>query len=196
MPDNAAESLVEQMLVLRCQTGDEPAFTELVERYHRRLRYYLQKMLGSADRADDAAQELWLDVLRSIGKLKEPRAFAPWLYRLARVRAYRELRRPRHPVTEYEVRELPDDAPDFSADDAEEIHRALDQLDAEHREVLLLRFVEEMSYEQIAAVADCELGTVRSRLHYAKRKLKELIQQRNDHDERKRSGIGTAEARR
>ena len=89
------ERMVEQVLVLRCQTGDEAAFAELIGRYHRRVHYYLQKMLGSADCADDAMQELWIDVLRSIRKLRDASAFAPWLYRLARVRAYRELRRAR-----------------------------------------------------------------------------------------------------
>src|SRR5688500_17996058 len=92
MTQRAADSLVEQMLVLRCQTGDHSAFTELVGRYNDRVRYYLQMMLG-AQAVDDALQELWLDVFRSVGKLKEPRAFGAWLYRLARNRAYRDLRR-------------------------------------------------------------------------------------------------------
>jgi RNA polymerase sigma-70 factor, ECF subfamily len=193
MTEHAADSLVDQLLVLRCQTGDEAAFAELVGRYHRRLRYYLQKMLD-AQRVDDALQELWLDVFRSIGKLKEPRAFSAWVYRLARDRAYRNLRRAEDRTRDLAQLDLPDVADvAFCAEDAEEIHQSLGQLNPEHREVLLLRFVEDMSYDQIADVVGCELGTVRSRLHYAKQKLKELIQQRN-HYEPERFSRRTAQA--
>lgn len=179
-----AESLLVQVLVLRCQTGDAAAFAEIVERYDRRVRYYIQRMLSPAarQRLDDLVQELWLDVFRSIGRLREPRFFGTWLYRLARDRAWRDLRRAR-PVTGIDVdaaefadeRAADDDKNAFTAADAEEVHRALGELRAEHREVLLLRFVEDMSYEQIAAVVNCSVGTVRSRLHYGKRALRELM---------------------
>jgi len=163
-----------------------------VGRYHQRLRYYLQKMLD-AQRVDDALQELWLDVFRSIGKLTEPRAFAAWIYRLARDRAYRDLRRTKTSAVELlDVADPADDA--FSAEDAEEIHQSLGQLNPEHREVLLLRFIQDMSYDEIAAVVGCEVGTVRSRLHYAKQKLRELIEKRNSH-ESERPGRRTAQTR-
>ena len=150
---------------------------------------------------DDALQELWLDVFRSVRKLKEPRAFGAWLYRLARDRAYRDLRQTlaaagRERTSDHDAlagAEAPEAS--FSADDAAEIHAALGGLDPEYREVLLLRFVEGMSYEELAAVIGCELGTVRSRLHYAKQKLKALINQRNAH-ERERPVGRTAQARR
>src|SRR5690348_15926556 len=95
-----AESLLVQVLVLRCQTGDAAAFAELIGRYDRRVRYYVQKMLTarSRDLIDDVIQDLWFDVFRSIGKLREPRAFGTWLYRLARDRAWRDLRRSRPEV--------------------------------------------------------------------------------------------------
>jgi RNA polymerase sigma-70 factor (ECF subfamily) len=179
-----AESLLVQVLVLRCQTGDASAFAELIGRYDRRVRYYLQKMLGERpDRVDDLCQELWLDVFRSIRRLREPRAFGTWLYRLARDRAWRDLRRTRPEATsETDAEEIADDAADesFSAADAEEVHRALGELTPEHREVLLLRFVEDMSYEQIAAVVGCGVGTVRSRIHYGKRALRAAMSNTGD----------------
>ena len=61
---------------------------------------------------------------------------------------------------------------DFSPEDAARIHAALDELPPEQREVLVLRFLEEMSYEQIASVVGCQLGTVRSRIYYGKRALR------------------------
>jgi RNA polymerase sigma-70 factor, ECF subfamily len=178
MTDRARQSIVEQLLVLRCKAGDAAAFAQLVDRYDRRVRYYLQKMLCRGDGVDDVLQDLWLDVFRSIGKLHEPRAFPAWLYRLARDRAWRDLRRRRLPVASADLGGVVDPSAEvtFSAEDAEAIHRALDALVPERREVLLLRFVEDMSYEQIAAVVGCVPGTVRSRLHYGKRDLKRLLE--------------------
>jgi RNA polymerase sigma-70 factor (ECF subfamily) len=171
---DATERLYRRLLVLRCQTGDGDAFTELVERYDGRLRYYLRKMLQNTDRLDDLAQEVWLDVFRSLPRLAEPGAFCSWFYRLARDRSYREFRKrpvPWRPLEEAELPVTNGEPDDFSAEDAARVHRALDELESEHREALVLRFLEEMSYEDMARVTGCPLGTVRSRLHYAKRAL-------------------------
>lgn len=176
-----AEALYEQVLVLRCQTGDPAAFTELVARYGPRLAYFLRKMLpGGATAAEDALQDVWLDVHRHLPRLADPKAFRAWVYRVARNRALRDLRR--HPLQPLppDPDALPDPAAGdddaFGPEDAAAVHRALDRLHPDHREALLLRFVEDMTYEQIAAVTGCAVGTVRSRLYYAKRALKREIQ--------------------
>lgn len=173
-----ADHLYERLLVLRSQAGDEAALAELVERYSPRLRYFLRKMLSSADGAEDALQDVWLDVLRHLPRLAQPQALRAWLYRIARDRAFRRLRAVgREPVQLDEthlVAEQPDEGT-FSEEDAAQIHAALDDLPAHQREVLVLRFVEDMSYEEIARVIGCELGTVRSRLHYAKQTLREHL---------------------
>jgi hypothetical protein len=90
------DRLYEQLLVLRCQAGDEVAFEEIVGRYGPRLRYYLRKLLEDNDSVDDAIQDVWLDVLKSVTRLAEPAAFSTWLYRIAHARACREFRRRRH----------------------------------------------------------------------------------------------------
>jgi RNA polymerase sigma-70 factor (ECF subfamily) len=64
----------------------------------------------------------------------------------------------------------------FSAEDAGRIHAALDELTPEHREVVMLQNIEDMTYEEITRVVDCPLGTVRSRLHYAKRTLRRVLE--------------------
>jgi RNA polymerase sigma-70 factor (ECF subfamily) len=173
-----ADQLYEQVLVLRVQTGDEAAFAELVARYSPRLRYYLRKMLSDAAAADDALQDIWFDVFRGIGRLSAPAAWAAWLYRIARDRAWRVLRKRRpndRPLVEDDLAE--DDDNGFAAEDAERIHAGLDRLAPEHREVLVLRFLEGMTYEAIAGVVGCQLGTVRSRIHYAKRALRRALEQ-------------------
>jgi RNA polymerase sigma-70 factor (ECF subfamily) len=180
---NSADRLHERVLVLRCQAGDEAAFEELVGNYSQRLRYYLRKMVSDADRAEDLLQDVWLDVLRGLARLADPGAFPAWLYRIARDRAYRELRKRRatvHFVEEMEVAAETGD--ELRWEDAEAIHAALDELAPEHCEVLVLRFLEDMTYEDIAAVTGCPVGTVRSRLHYAKRALRSSLERISGHE--------------
>jgi RNA polymerase sigma-70 factor (ECF subfamily) len=174
-----ADELYERLLVVRSQTGDEAAFAELIERYGPRVRYFLRKLLGSADSAEDAWQDVWLDVLRQVSRLSDPQAFRAWLYAIARGRAFgklRKLRRNEQPLDEAQVVDpATAEENDFSAEDAALVHAALDRLPAEQREALVLRFLEDMSYEEIAAVAGCQLGTVRSRIHYGKRALRRAL---------------------
>jgi RNA polymerase sigma-70 factor (ECF subfamily) len=193
-----ADRLYEQVLVLRCQTGDDSAFGELVERFAVRLRYFVGTLLGKERQADaeDVLQEIWLDVHQSIATLTDPGALVAWLYRVARNRTVRHLRKrivPTQAIEDHHTDKGVDPGAEFSIDEAEAIHRALNDLVPEHREVLLLRFLEEMSYEGIAAVTGCPLGTVRSRIHYAKLALRRVLET-NDHDaERPRQS--TSEAR-
>ena len=172
-----AEQIYDSLLVVRAQAGDETAFGELVERYSPRLRYFLRKLLASADGAEDALQDVWLDVFRHLPRLADPQALAAWLYRIARDRAFGRLRKSgrfEQLIDDGAVVDAADDG-EFSPEDASRIHAALDELPPEHREVLVLRFLEEMSYEEIARVAGCQLGTVRSRIHYAKRALRKAL---------------------
>ncbi len=172
-----ADRVYERLLVVRAQAGDEAAFAELVERYSPRLRYFLRKTSGR-NAADDVLQDVWLDVLRQLPRLKDPQALAAWLYRIARDRAFGRLRRSRQnePLDEASVADAEREEP-FSPEDAARIHAALDQLPAEQREVLVLRFLEDMSYEQIASIVGCQLGTVRSRIHYGKQALRRILEQ-------------------
>ena len=177
MSDDAAR-LHERVLVLRCQTGDDSAFMELVEQYHARLHSYLRTLLRSADRVDDALQEVWFDVFRSVPQLADPSAFSAWVYRIAHNRAMRELRksRPLHiPLEGNELFEEADDNAIHLEVNVARVHAALNQLAPEHCEVLLLRFMNEMSYEHIASVTGCPVGTVRSRIHYAKSALRRAL---------------------
>jgi len=186
MTEPQLDRLYERLVVLRCQSGDAAAFREIVARYSPRLRIYLRQMLGAAGRdahsADDVLQDVWFDVFRSLGRLEDAGAFAAWLYRIARDRAFRILRR-RGVVTmtrmdaasEVAAAATPDDAL-ANGEAAAIVHASLDRLPHEQREVLLLRVVEEMSYDQIASAVGCNVGTVRSRLHYAKRALRNIIE--------------------
>lgn len=175
-----SERLYERVLVVRCQTGDHEAYRELFERFGPRLRYFLRKLVARADRADDLVQEVWLDVFRQLPRLEDAGAFIPWIYRIARGKAALELRRNGQiepaaaDVTQIAA---PEDEPDFPAENAARIHAALDRIAADQREVLVLRFLEDLSYEQIGRIVGCPLGTVRSRIHYAKQALERALEQ-------------------
>jgi RNA polymerase sigma-70 factor (ECF subfamily) len=180
-----AERVYRSVLVVRCQAGDRAAFEELVELYQPRLRYFLAGMAGDNHAADDLLQDVWLDVYRGVARLADPGAFPAWLYRIARRRALGALRKRRQPPSSLEGIDLAGegaDDDDFSAEDAERVHAALGRLAPEHREVLLLRFVEGMAYEDIARVTGCRLGTVRSRIHYAKRALRRVMEGAPQHE--------------
>jgi RNA polymerase sigma-70 factor, ECF subfamily len=177
---DVADRLYRNVLILRCQAGDRLAFEELIVGYGPGLRYFLEKMLGDSHAAEDLFQEVWLDVFRGIAKLTDPQAFPAWLYRIARNRVYAELRRRRpktRPVDEIDFAPSEEaNEPEFTAEDAARVHEALDQLAPEHREVVLLRFLEEMTYDDIARVTGRQPGTVKSRLYYAKQALRRLME--------------------
>lgn len=180
---DAARKILERLLVLRCRSGDGDAFEQLVAGHQGQLRYYIRRLLGGPAGEDDLLQDTWLAVWRSIGKLRDPAAFAPWLYRIARNKVYAQIRK------QLKYQELTDqsqnllsqeDPQDFSPDEAAKIHECLGKLRPEHREVLLLRFLEEMSYQDIATVIDKSVGTVRSRIHYAKHALRREMEDARD----------------
>jgi len=175
---NESDRLIEQVLILRCQTGDKDAFAELIERYEAPLRYFISHLSSNNEVTEDIFQDTWLTVIRRIYSLKRTEAFPTWLYRIARNKVYQKLR------AKKKLRELDDniavanDSEDevFSAEDAAKIHRCLKRLRAGHKEVLMLRFLEQMSYHEIAKVINCGLGTVKSRIYYAKLALKKEME--------------------
>lgn len=179
------DRLYERLLVLRSQTGDDGALTELILLYSPRLRYYLRKMLPRQEsQAEDMLQETWEGAIRSLGSLRDAAAFPAWIYRIARDRAWRLLRRERPVLPLLPECELPATAeePDFTAEDAAAVHAAFAELPAEQREVLVLRFIEGLTYEEIATITAAPLGTVRSRLFYGKESLRQLLAKDYYHD--------------
>jgi RNA polymerase sigma-70 factor (ECF subfamily) len=183
--NDSAEQLYERVLVIRCRAGDQNGFTELVACYQPRLRYYLRQIIPESHTIEDILQEVWLDVFRGISGLMEVSAFRGWLYRIARFRALGELRK-RKPLNqlmdEADVIDEGDYEASVSAENAEQIHAALQELAAEHCEVLVLRFLEDMSYEEMASVTGCPIGTVRSRIYYAKQALRRVLERMSCHE--------------
>ncbi|MHC4254564.1 MAG: RNA polymerase sigma factor [Planctomycetota bacterium] len=172
-----------EKIVRRCQNGQRAAFEELFEIYQPRLKYYVRRLDTGDNNSDDILQDIWLTVFKKIHKLKEARSFTVWLYRIARNKVYDGFRRKERFVKLSKDEMVPvsdSDEPVFEPDDAEKLLRALNTLKTYHREVLTLYFIEQMSYQSIADVIDCSVGTVRSRLFYAKQSLRQEMERQNE----------------
>ncbi len=169
-----------QLLVLRYRHGDDEAFTELVHIWEKPLFYYIRRLVKTEEDAWDVLQNAWIRVIRGIKKLKNPESLPSWLYRIARNTAFNYTRdNSRLEVLSDEDMNLvisePVEDQGFSADDAEAIHRGLKHLPITHREVLTLFFLEEFSLKEISSITGVPKGTVKSRLYYAKKILKDIM---------------------
>ena len=175
----------EQDILRRAQQGDSEAFRVLVETYQVQVYRLALRMCGESA-ADDVAQEAFLAAWRALPEFRGTCRFATWLYRLTTNAGIDYLRREkRHGHTDDITElELPDDrpTPQDCAEQAETrraVRRALSRLSAEHREVLLLRYMQELEYTEIAAALEVSEGTVKSRISRAKARLRELLGEGN-----------------
>lgn len=168
----------DEWIALRCQSGDETAFGDLITLMERPLLYYAIKLTGNNEMALDVLQEVWIKAFRGIRKLKDPGSLRPWLYRITHGLAVDRIRRDisAERAEEGHVSGLHESSDiSFNTDDAAAIHQALNELGPKHREVLVLFFLEDFSVAEIAMVAGCSEGTVKSRIHYAKKTMKEIL---------------------
>ena len=179
--DTQARRIRDEWIALRCRLGEPGAFAELVREMERPLLYYAAKLLVDEDAAFDVLQEVWLTAFRAIRRLEDTRTVRSWLYRITHDRAVDRVRHDRSRDRAERVRsegtpEEGGEEPSFGAEDAQAVHRALDRIDLRHREVLVLHFLDDLSIADIAAVIGEPAGTVKSRIYYAKRALKEALQ--------------------
>lgn len=178
--DWRAQDFALRLLVLRCQAGDDAAFAKIMSTFEGRTLAYLRGIVG--DDAEDAQQELWLAVYRHLGGLADPGAFRTWLFRSTRHRAIDFLRRRKR---EHElIDDIPVDTVAIPAADSEgddeggpidekALTAALMAMPPPQREVMLLRYRDGLSYQEIATVVGRPIGTVRTRLHHAMKRLQE-----------------------
>ena len=165
----------QSMLVLLAQQGDREALNDLLERVQVPLFRYIRGILCSDTAAsEDVLQETLLRIARKLRWLNDPRLFEAWAYRIASNEAYRALRRrSRQPIEEPVDEELPaGDPPPLSAAD---VSTVIEALSPASRAVLLLHYQEERRLEEIAEILAIPLGTVKSRLAYGLRCLRERM---------------------
>lgn len=171
------------LLVVRWQRGDREAFAEIVKLWERSLLFYLRRLAPTEADAWELLQETWLKLLRSLHKLRDPRTLPSYLYTIARHAAISRLRIAPPEVESYPEQLADDRSRDDVAafDDAEQLRHALDQLPVHQREVLTLFFLDDLSLEELSTLLEIPVGTVKSRLHYAKAALRAILTQGASH---------------
>ena len=172
--------------------GDGRAFTELVRRYQTRLLNFIYRTIGDRERAEDLVQEVFVRVHRHLHRFDQAKKFSTWIYTIASNLAKNELRnRSRNPLVlfqairkQWEADHRPLQFEDSSTrpDDMfrkrhlrEMVEWSVAQLPEHHRVVFVLRELEGKSYEEIAEIAGCNLGTVKSRLNRARNNFAAII---------------------
>jgi RNA polymerase sigma-70 factor (ECF subfamily) len=187
-------SLRERRLIRRLRDRDEKAFREIVELHGDRVFNLTYRMLGNREEAEDVAQEVFITVFKSIDSFRGDSKFSTWLYRVAanhcknRIK-YLARRHDRHKDEYDEGRErdpaagaitgsAPLPRPDKHLEGVELerlMQAAIAELDEEHRLLIVLRDVEELSYEEICDISGLREGTVKSRLHRARMALRKKM---------------------
>ena len=174
-------------------SGESRAFDALVERYQTRLLNFVYRIVGDRERAEDLVQEVFIRVYRHLGRFDRSKKFSTWIYTIASNLGKNELRnRSRNPLVlftsitqgwEDEERPLEFEDPSSRPDDLfrkrhvkELVEQSVARLPQHHREVFVLREIEGRSYEEIAEITRCNLGTVKSRLNRARSSFAELIE--------------------
>ena len=168
-----------EWLALRCQLGEAGAFEDLIGVMERPLLYYAASLTGSMDSALDVLQEVWIKAFGGIRKLKDPGTLRPWLYTVTHGIAVDRIRKSysREQAEKVQYEDFQEaEEPSFAEEDAAQVHAALNQIGLHHREVLVLHFLEDLSLKEIAKVVGCSEGTVKSRIHYGKRQMKQILE--------------------
>lgn len=195
----AAREIKQQLAVLddsqvvQCfLDGEARAFAELMRRYGRRLQNFVYRTVGDRERAEDLVQETFVRVYRHLHRFDQTRKFSTWIYTIAGNLAKNELRnRARNPLVLFQAitknwdsdfRPLEWEDPKTRPDDLyrrrflrEKVNEAIDKLPDHHRTVFVLRELHGKTYEEIAEITACNLGTVKSRLNRARNNFARII---------------------
>lgn len=184
----------DEELVQRIKNGDMDAFEELVCRYEGKIYSVAYRFMGNHADAGDLAQDTFIRMYQALPGFRGDSSFATWLYRIAANACRDELRkrqRRRNVSMDELIEHSPTNVPvAASADLPEEaaqrhetqrqVQECLDRLSGDHKLILLMREIQGMSYEEIAAVLGCSLGTVKSRISRARNALKEKIKEKGE----------------
>lgn len=185
----------EEQLIRRAQQGDNSAFEQLLLLHQKKVYNLCLRMSANPDDALDLSQEAFIKAWRSIGQYQFEASFSTWLFRLTSNVCIdflrRKKRRQETSLTESyddsdegEEFSLPDTAPlpeeqAITNETKIELVQAMERLGSEHREILQLRVVEDLPYEQIAQILDIRVGTVKSRLARARLALRKILKAGN-----------------
>jgi RNA polymerase sigma-70 factor (ECF subfamily) len=174
---------IEQLPVPQARAGNPAAWDALFRRYQLPLYVYVFELVRDEQAALDLVQETFIAAVKHLGSLREDGKFGSWLFGIAHQKCLQHWRKRREILFD-EIPEAPDEfeaAPDdllIRREQEAEFMNLLNQLPLPQRSVLLLHFVEDFPLEEISRITETPLGTVKSRLHYAKKFLRKLLEEK------------------
>lgn len=187
-PERLQEADQDSVIVKQVQAGDVAAFDRLIVKYRERLYGVIYHMTSNREDASDLTQDAFIKAFQAINRFQGQSSFFTWLYRIAINATLSHLRKNRfksflsldtvnseEPVSQELISALTDktgaDRDAFVHELQEKLNEAMQKLSIKHRTVITLFEIDGLSHQEIADVMDCSVGTVRSRLHYAKQLL-------------------------
>ena len=180
---DAERDIEDALLLIRARNGDADAFTDFVMRWQERLRAHAERLTGHPEAADDVLQESWIAVLKGLRRLSDVDAFRPWIYRILSRKAadwVRSRQRRRRLGRRFAAEAARSSGDEERSDRIESLEDAVKRLSQPLRHVVLLHYVEELSVEEVADILRIPRGTVKSRLHNARKQLRALIEEESN----------------
>ena len=175
--ERSVEQLVDEILVMDCQSGSRNALEKLISRWQKRLWGYAYRLTGDSEAAWDITQESWLGIIKGLRRLNDPARFRSWAYRIVTNKSRDWIRKSKaskyvriEEIQEQEIHDRKDAG----------VNELMEKLDMRKRSVLSLYHFEQLSVQEISIALNIPKGTVKSRLHSARKELKELWQQHVD----------------
>ncbi|MGB7950384.1 MAG: sigma-70 family RNA polymerase sigma factor [Candidatus Binatia bacterium] len=178
------EGIGDAECVRRVQRGDTDSFELLVRRHQKAVFNLVYRLLGDYDEAAEVAQEVFLSAFKSIQQFRGDANFSTWLYRIG----FNHASTRRKNLNSTQKRQIPLEGTEMIADGPvdpakslehkeiqQRVQQALDGLDPQDARIILLRDLQDVSYEEIAEILDIPIGTVKSRLHRARQALKTML---------------------
>jgi len=172
--DRSVEQLVDEILVMDCQSGSVKAMEMLVSRWQKRLWRYAYNLTGDTEATWDITQDSWLGIIKGLRKLHDPAKFKAWAYRITTNKSIDWIRKSKA-VKQVSIEEIKD-AP-YKENKDTGVKELLEKLDIRKKVVISLYYFEQLSVPEISVALKIPKGTVKSRLANARKELKELWQQ-------------------
>lgn len=179
---------IDHELLLQVQARDEQAFAELRALIEPAVRRFVRRLTGGSDMEDDILQDVFIALYRNLDRVEPIEKLRPYVFGIARRRCYDELRKRKYDVVSLD--EEPDEGQPFLALASDEpphdevthwlllqleVQQAMEHLPELQRQVLIMYCEENLSYQEIADILETNVGTVKSRIHYAKRALRGML---------------------
>ncbi len=175
MMNKKEQQLYTELLVIRCQQGEKEAFRLIVEMWQKALMVFAFRYLDQETDAQDAVQETWFSVIKGLNKLQNPSLFVSWLFSILTNKCVDRIRKQQ---TKERLLKNANTEPESSeiSNKSESLSQAIQRLSDEHKILILLRFGQGLQIGQIAAMLNIAEGTVRSRMHRALTRLREILE--------------------